>query len=101
MFLGHVSGLAIHVINLHAVILVLLHSRISHEKKNVLKSLLLLLRLRIINLAKPQFFTLSILSYPLIYGVMFIPVYYAIRHQNITSKDFGIHLKKWYFKSDF
>jgi membrane protease YdiL (CAAX protease family) len=97
MFFGHVySGLAVHVINLQVITLFLVMSRISPEKKNVLQSLLLLLMLRMINLAMPQFFTLSLLSYPLVYGVMFIPVYYITRHQNITSLEIGIHFRRWY-----
>jgi membrane protease YdiL (CAAX protease family) len=97
MFFGHVySGLAVHVINLQAITLLLVLSRISPEKKNVLQSLLLLLMLRMINLAMPQFFTLSLLSYPMVYGVMFIPVYYITRHQNITSLEIGIHFRRWY-----
>jgi membrane protease YdiL (CAAX protease family) len=70
---------------------------ISNERKNLLQSLLLLLQMRIINLAMPQFFTLTLLWYTLVYGVMYISIYYVIGHQNITSKDLGFNLDRWYF----
>jgi membrane protease YdiL (CAAX protease family) len=97
MFLGHVyAGLAVHVINLQAVTLVIVFGKFPSDTKNVLQSLLLLLQMRIINLAMPQFFTLTLLWYPLIYGVMFIPVYYVTKKQKITSQDIGVDLKRWY-----
>ncbi|HEX7575827.1 MAG TPA: CPBP family glutamic-type intramembrane protease, partial [Candidatus Methanoperedens sp.] len=67
------------------------------DEKNLLQSLLLLLLMRIINLAMPQFFTLTLLWYPLIYGVMYISIYYVTHHQNISSKDIGINFTRWYF----
>jgi len=98
MFSGHVYiGLIIHIINLQAITLALVLSDFPNEKKNMLQSLLLLLQMRIINLAMPQFFTLTLLWYPLVYGVMYISIYYVTRHQNINSKDIGINFARWYF----
>jgi membrane protease YdiL (CAAX protease family) len=98
MFSGHVLiGLVVHIINLQAITLSLVLTDFSNEKKNLLQSLLLLLQLRIINLAMPQFFTLSLLWYPLVYGVMYISIYYVTSHQNITSKDLGFNFSRWYF----
>ncbi len=97
MFYGHVySGLAVHIINLQAITLVLMFGKSPTDTKNVLQSLLLLLQMRIINIAMPQFFTLTLLWYPLIYGVMFVPVYYITKHQNITSEDIGIDMRRWH-----
>ncbi len=97
MFYGYVyPGLAVHIMNLQAITLVLVLGKYSSDTKNVLQSLLLLLQMRIINLAMPQFFTLTLLEYPLIYGVMFIPVYYVTKHQHISSQDIGADLKRWY-----
>ncbi len=97
MFFGHVYiGLAIHIINLQGITLALIFGNLSKGIKNVLQSLILLLQMRIINLAMPQFFTITLLWYPVVYGVMFIPVYYIIRNQQISSKELGIDFRRLY-----
>lgn len=97
MLSGHVYiGLAIHIVNLQAIILALIFSKTPPEIKNILQSLILLLLLRIINLAMPQFFTVTLLWYPLVYGVMFIPVYSIIKSQRISSKEIGINSGRLY-----
>lgn len=98
MLSGHVYiGLAIHIINLQAIILTLIFSKKTPpEIKNILQSLILLLQMRIINLAMPQFFTITLLWYPLVYGVMFIPVYSIIKNQQISSKEIGINSRRLY-----
>lgn len=97
MLSGHVYiGLILHVINLQAITLGLIFSDLSTEKKNLMQTMLLLLQMRILNLAMPQFFTTKLLWYPLVYGVMFISIYYVTKQQNITSKDIGIDFNRWY-----
>ncbi len=97
MFSGHVYiGLAIHIINLQAIILTLIFSKVPPEIKDILQSLILLLQLRIINLAMPQLFTVTLLWYPLAYGVMFIPVYSIIKSQRISSKEIGFNFERLY-----
>ncbi len=97
MLSGHVyMGLVLHVINLQAITLALIFSDLSIEKKNLIQTLLLLLQMRILNLAMPQFFTTKLLWYPLVYGVMFISIYYVTKQQNITSKEIGIDFNRWY-----
>jgi len=97
MLSGHVYiGLVLHVINLQAITLALIFSDLSIENKNLIQTLLLLLQMRILNLAMPQFFTTKLLWYPLVYGVMFISIYYVTKQQNITSKDIGIDFNRWY-----
>jgi membrane protease YdiL (CAAX protease family) len=44
----------------------------------------------------PQLFTFTLLWYTVIYGIMFVPIYYVIKNQNITLKDIGIDFKRWY-----
>jgi membrane protease YdiL (CAAX protease family) len=98
MFSGHfLIGQAVHVINMLAITLALVLSDFSHEKKNMLQSLLLLPQMRIINLAMPQFFTPTLLMYPLLYGVMYISIIYVKGHQNITTKEIGLNLARWYY----
>jgi len=97
MLSGHVyMGLVLHVINLQAITLALIFSDLSIEKKNLIQTMLLLIQMRILNLAMPQFFTTKLLWYPLVYGVMFISIYYVTKQQNITSKDIGINFNRWY-----
>ena len=52
--------------------------------------------LRMISLSIPQFFTTTLLQYPLIYGIMFIPIYLTIKNQNISGKELGINFSKIY-----
>lgn len=91
MFSGNdYAGLAVYVINLQAIALALVLGNFSTDTKNYLQSLLLPLQMRIINFAMPHLFTITLLWYPLVYGVMFIPIYYVIKNQNISSKDIGV-----------
>ena len=58
-------------------------------RKQIIQSLMLLLQLRILSLAMPIFFTMTLYWYPLIYSPMFIPIYILIKNQGITLKDLG------------
>lgn len=93
MFFNQVyTGLAIHIITLQSIVLFLIFSSAKKDIKNVQQALLLVLQMRIINLAMPQFFTITLLWYPLIYGVMFIPIYFIIRHQQMQPRELGMNL---------
>ncbi|MDY6864846.1 MAG: CPBP family intramembrane glutamic endopeptidase [Halobacteriota archaeon] len=58
-------------------------------KKQLIQSLLLLLQLRIINVAMPIFFTITLYWYPLIYSPLFISIYILIRNQGMTLEEIG------------
>ena len=90
------TGLGIHIVNFLAIILIIIFGNLSLKEKNVLQSLTLLILLRMINLSIPQFFTTTLMQYPLIYGIMFIPIYMTIRNQNISISDIGINYRKLY-----
>lgn len=95
IFIGHFyTGMAIYIINLQAITIALIFRNYSLKIKNVLQSMLLLLLLRIISLAMPQFFTAALLWYPLTYGVMFIPVYLIVKNQEISLKEMGLDLRR-------
>jgi hypothetical protein len=97
MFIGQVYvGLAIHIINLQAISLTLIFRDDAKENKNILQSFILLLLIRMIHLAMPQIFTMTLLSYTLVYGIMFLPLYTIINNQSISSRDVGINFKKLY-----
>lgn len=90
------SGIGIHTINMVAIILAIIFSSAKLEEKNVLQSLTLVILLRIIPLSMPQFFTSQLLQYSLIYWVMFVPIYFVVKNQNISYEDLGINFKKFH-----
>lgn len=96
MFYGNIlAGLGIHIINLLVIVFIIIFSNLSLKEKNVLQSLTLLIILRMINLSMPPFFS-GLLQYPLIYGIMFVPIYLTIKNQNISNKELGINFSRLY-----
>ncbi len=98
IFSGQViTGLLIHIINFQAIILFLIFSDTLLDNKKVLQSLILVLLIRIINLAMPQFFTGALSMYPITYGVIFIPIYTIIKNQHISLNEMGIGFRHQFF----
>jgi membrane protease YdiL (CAAX protease family) len=94
MFFGQVNiGLPIHIINLQLISFALIFSNFQSDIKKVLQSMILLILMRIISLIMPQFFTVTLLWYVLINGVMFIPIYIIIKNQDISLSELGINFK--------
>lgn len=92
-----IIGLGLHIVNFLAIIFIIIFSRSLKEKeKNILYSLTLVILLRMVNISTPQFFTNTLQQYPLIYGIMFIPIYSIIKNQQISSEELGINFKKLY-----
>lgn len=85
------AGLAIYIFILQAIVLFLIFGKAENEIKNLHQAFLLVLQIRIINLAMPQLFTVLLLWYPLIYGVMLIPIYYVVMNQKLTSQEMGLN----------
>lgn len=97
MYFGEIlTGLEIHVINLLAIILIVVFGDLDIDVKNVLQSIVLLVLLRISNIAVPQIFVTTMLQYPLIYGIMLIPIYYIINGQKMPGKELGMIFNKLY-----
>jgi membrane protease YdiL (CAAX protease family) len=101
IFLGDIyPGMVMHIINLQLLTLAIIFGRFSSDIENgfhvksVFQSLFLLLLLRIVNIAMPQFFTTNLLWYSLIYGVMFIPIYSIIKNQRITPEELGMNFRR-------
>jgi membrane protease YdiL (CAAX protease family) len=91
-FFNHIyAGLVIHIVTLLAILLVLIFSGDQPEIIMVYQSILLVSLLRITNLAMPQFFTVTIMWYPMIYGIMYIPIYHIVKHQQISLRDLGLN----------
>lgn len=97
MFYDHMlTGLGVHIVNFLAIIIVIIFGKLPLKEKNVLQSLTLLILLRMVNLSVPQFFTNTLIQYPMIYGVMFLPIYMTIKNQQISLNDAGINFGKLY-----
>lgn len=97
MFYGQIlTGLEVHIINFLYIILIIIFGKLSLKERNVLQSLTLLILLRMINLSIPQFFTTTLMQYPLIYGIMFLPIYFTIKDQQMSRNDIGINFRKLY-----
>lgn len=90
------SGVGIHTINLVAIIIAIIFSSAKLEERDVLQSLTPVILLRIVTLSMPQLFASPLLQYSLIYAIMFIPIYFIVRNQNISQKDLGIYFGKFY-----
>jgi len=91
-----ILGLGIHIINFLAIIFILIFGKLKEKEKNFLYSLTLVILLRMVNISTPQFFTNTLQQYPLIYGIMFVPIYLIIKGQQISSDELGINFKKLY-----
>lgn len=91
-----IIGLGLHIINFLAIIFILIFGKLKEKEKNFLYSLTLVILLRMVNISTPQFFTNTLQQYPLIYGIMFVPIYLIIKEQQISSEELGINFKKLY-----
>lgn len=109
IFLGNpLYGLYVHIINLHVIFVLFITDRnifIVFKDQNVkpiFQSLILLLLLRIINMSTPIFFISIIIGISILYGIMFIPIFYLLKNQNFSLKEIGLQCtKKIYIPSYF
>jgi membrane protease YdiL (CAAX protease family) len=93
IFLGHMqAAMIIHAFNLTLLVL----SAIYLEGR-IFAALMLLPLFRLVNVAMPVFFQLTLYSYPLIYAPMFIPIYVIIKEKIFTSSEMGLTLKDFWF----
>lgn len=88
IFFGHLSmAVAIHAINL--ILLVLSAAYIENE---VYPVLMLLPLFRLLNLAMPVFFNLTLYSFPFVYTPMFLPMYLIIKNKSLSHEKLGLTL---------
>lgn len=86
IFAGQVrAALAIHCINL----LYLTISSAYFEDRSY-QALMLLPLFRLLNIAMPVFFKLTLYSYPLIYAPMFIPMFYLLKGGGFSRAELGL-----------
>jgi hypothetical protein len=52
---------------------------------------------RILNIAMPVFFDLTIYSYPIVYAPMFLPIYLILKERMFSWSEVGITTKGFWF----
>jgi membrane protease YdiL (CAAX protease family) len=93
IFFGHLqAAVTIHAINLIA--LVLSAAYIENKEYPVL---MLLPLFRLLNLAMPVFFNLTLYSFPLVYAPMFLPMYLIIKNGSFSRAELGLTLHGIYY----
>lgn len=86
-------GIILHIITLLA--LSLAASRIRDiETSNLLQVLALLPLFRILNITMPIFFTKTLYTFPLVYGPVFISIYYVAKNQKFSGREIGVSFEK-------
>lgn len=86
-------GIGIHIITLLA--LTLASYRIQDtETSNLLQAIALLPLFRILNTTMPILFTRTLYIFPLVYGPMFISMYYVAKNQKFTEHELGLSFEK-------
>ncbi len=86
-------GIGIHIITLLALSLTAYRVR-NTETSNLLQALALLPIFRILNTTMPIFFTQTLYIFPLIYGPIFLSMYYVAKNQKFTRQELGLSLEK-------
>jgi membrane protease YdiL (CAAX protease family) len=93
IFFGHMeAALIIHSINL--MLLVLSSIYIVNR---IYPALMLLPLFRLLNIAMPVFFQLTLYSYPLVYAPMFLPIYLILKERMFSRSEMGITAKGFWF----
>jgi uncharacterized protein len=94
IFLGHPSqAMLIHALNL----IVLALSSIYIDNK-IYPALMLMPLFRLLNVAMPVFFNLTLYTYSFVYAPMFIPMYFLLKEGFISRFQAGLTFKGfWYY----
>lgn len=86
-------GTSVHIITLLVLSLSAYRTR-NTETSNLLQALALLPLFRILNTTMPIFFTQTLYIFPLVYGPIFISIYYVANNQKFTRYELGMSLEK-------
>lgn len=93
IFFGQMkAALAIHSITL----LLLILSAVYIENR-IYPALMLLPLFRLLNIAMPVFFQLTLYSYPLVYAPMFLPIYLIMKEKMFSWSEVGMTAKGFWF----
>ena len=89
IFFGNFSA----AMSIHAINLVLLIISSIYINNRLYPALMLLPLFRLLNVAMPVFFNLSLYSYSLVYAPMFIPIYFIMKDGFVSRSEAGIPSK--------
>ncbi|HSD56643.1 MAG TPA: type II CAAX endopeptidase family protein, partial [Methanotrichaceae archaeon] len=93
IFLGSMkAAMIIHALNM--ILLVLLAAYIENR---VYPVLMLLSLFRLLDLAMPTFFDLTLYSYPIVYAPMLLPIYLILKERMFSWSEVGITAKGFWF----
>jgi len=93
IFLGNPSA----AMPIHALNLVFLSLSTIYLNNRVYPALMLLPLFRLLNVAMPVFFNLTLYSYSLVYAPMFIPIYFILKENFLISSEAGLTFKGFWF----
>ncbi len=93
IFLGNMKGAMI----VHALTLMLLVLSSIYIDNRIYPALMLLPLFRLLNVAMPVFFQLTIYSYSLVYAPMFIPVIFILKDAIFSRSEVGLTAKGFWF----
>ena len=93
LFLGNMEAAMI----IHAFNLVLIILSTIYVNNRIYPILMLLPLFRLLNVAMPVFFQLTLYSYSLVYAPMFIPIYFLMKDHLLSRSEAGITFKGFWF----
>jgi hypothetical protein len=83
---------------IHSITLILLILSAIYIENRIYPALMLLPLFRLLNIAMPVFFQLTLYSYPLVYAPMFLPIYLIMKERMFSWSEVGLTAKGfWYF----
>jgi len=93
LYMGNMkASMAVHALTLTLLIL----SAVYLDDRMYI-ALMLLPLFRLLNVAMPIFFQLTIYSYSLVYAPMFIPMYFIVKERIFSRSEIGITAKDFWF----
>jgi membrane protease YdiL (CAAX protease family) len=93
IFAGYMqAAMIVHALNLAFLILSSLYIN-----NRIYPALMLLPLFRLLNIAMPVFFQLTLYSYSLVYAPMFIPIYFVLKEGFVSPAEAGLTLKGFGF----
>lgn len=93
IFLGNMKGAMI----VHALALTYLVLSSIYVDNRIYPALMLLPLFRLLNVAMPVFFQLTIYSYSLVYAPMFIPIFFIVREGMFSPSEVGLTTRRFWF----
>ena len=93
IFLGNPSA----AMPIHALNLVFLSLSSIYINNKIYPALMLLPLFRLLNVAMPVFFNLTLYSYSLVYAPMFIPIYFILKENFVSRSEAGLTFKGFWF----